>query len=221
MPPPLCLTHWDDREVVVALPPLTCDPRVVRIRLPEVSAATGQITACEDDGAISTPREPVYFPTSTPARCARLMYRGPQQQKVGGAEDGEDGGGSCYLFLALDRSRQGTAQTRPAAADGTAAGDDAPRAASETGPGLASDAKHTSPGRVSPPVVLRWKIASGDGWRAWNPEEDGKASDLKRPIPVEKLLQGQFVDAAKRFHVSIRSGLNWSRKGHLSCAAFM
>lgn len=201
--------------MLVALPPLTCDPRVVRIRLPEVDPATGLIAACYDDddngsgGGILTPREPVYFPASTPARRPRLMYRGPQQhqQRAEGVSEAGEAGGSCYLFLALDRLRHGKAPTRPTAGGASSA---------------ESDAEPSSPERVSPPVVLRWKMASGDdGWRAWNPEEDGRASDLKRPIPVEKLLQGQFVDAAKRFHVQIRSGLNWSRKGHLSCATFM
>jgi hypothetical protein len=77
-------------------------------------------------------------------------------------------------------------------------------------------------GQVSPPVVLRWKIERGngrDGWRAWDPDVDGRASDLKRNVPVWKMLRGQFVDNDKLFSVPIRSGLDWKRKGYLSCAA--
>lgn len=209
-PAPLALAHWGDREVVVALPPLTCDPRIVRVRLPEVSATAtagggggGQTAAasCADEGAVSTPRDPVYFPASAPRRGARLMYRA--EEGVAGGEDG-----SC-LYLALDALRHRHA------ADGPPAPAPAPAPAPD-----GEDAP-PPPGRVSPPVVLRWKVAPGDeGWRAWDPEEDGRASDLKRPVPIEKLLQGQFVDADKLFSVSIRGGLDWRRKGYLSCATF-
>lgn len=217
MPTPLALTHWDDREVVIALPPLTCDPRIVKIRLPEVSAATGQITACADERAIVTLRDPVYFPTSTPRRGARLMYRGDGVAKT---EDGH-----C-LYLAMDTACSadgGVASGAGAGADDASATVSGSRQAeSPRTPGPASHQEQGSlPGRVSPPVVLRWKIGPGDdGWRAWDPDEDGKASDLKRPIPIEKLLQGQFVDPDKLFSVSIRSGLDWTRKGYLSCATF-
>jgi hypothetical protein len=74
-------------------------------------------------------------------------------------------------------------------------------------------------GQASPPVVLRWKVEQGDGWRAWDPDVDGTASDLKRDVPVWKMLRGQFVDSDKLFSVPIRSGLDWRRKGYLSCAA--
>jgi hypothetical protein len=48
---------------------------------------------------------------------------------------------------------------------------------------------------------------------------DGTASDLKRDVPVWKMLRGQFVDSDKLFSVPIRSGLDWKRKGYLSCSA--
>lgn len=179
---------------------------MVKISLPEISANTNQIAACADDRAISTLRDPIYFPASTPWRGARLMYRGEKAK----AED------SSCLYLALDTLCYADAQ---AAIDASAAVDRPRRDEPPPTPGSASD-EESPPGRVGPPVVLRWKIAPGDGWRAWDAEQDTKASDLKRPIPIEKLLQGQFVDPDKRFTVPISGGLNWTFRGYLSCAIF-
>lgn len=80
---PLSLTCWSDDEVVIALPPLTCDPRNVKTQLPRLAEAT--CTAFWTLGA------PIYFPTSMPRRKARLVYRRSQGTK-----------GSEYLCLVLD-----------------------------------------------------------------------------------------------------------------------
>lgn len=205
VPTPLALTHWDDHQVIIALPPLTCDPRIIKVRLPEVSVTDGigQILACEDERAILTLCEPIYFPTSTPRRRARLMYRGDKSVRARAEDSGN------YLYLALDTL---------CSADIRAVTDDASATVVD---GVGEAESPHPPGRVSPPVVLRWKIAQGeDGWRPWKPDEDELASDLKRPVPIGKLLQGQFVDPDKRFSVSIRGGLDWTRKGFLSCATF-
>lgn len=168
---PLCLTSWSDNEVVIALPPLTCDAKIIKIEL-------------DTDPAVDTPvctlRAPIYFPTSTPRRTARLIYRGSQ-----GAKSSE------YLCLVLD----------------TVAG------VEQAGEGEAGL-------QTSGPVVLRWKIGELGGWREWEEEQDGTASDLKRGMSAWQLLKGDFVDNDKYFSVPIRSGLDWTRKGHLSCAAY-
>lgn len=163
---PLSLTHWSDNEVVIALPPLTCDPRIIKIDL--------SLT----DSSFCTLSAPIYFPTSTPRRKARLVYRGSQGSK-----------GSDYLCLALDSL-------------------------------VAADQASDEGLQMSAPVVLRWKIAELGGWRAWEDERDETASDIKRGISAWQLLKGDFVDNDKSFSVPIRSGLDWTRKGYLSCATF-
>lgn len=163
---PLSLTCWSDSEVVIALPPLTCDPRIVKIQLPRLAEATPSSSSAGADTAFWTLGAPIYFPTSTPRRKAHLVYRSSQGTK-----------GSEYLCLALD-SVEGA------------------------------------------PVVLRWKIGELGGWRAWDDEHDGTASDVTRAVTGWQLLKGDFVDNDKYFSVPIRSGLDWTRKGHLSCAAF-
>lgn len=170
----------------------------------------------EESSSIWTLRNPVYFPTSTPRRNARLMHR---EAKGGDDKD------CSYVFLALDTcvpgdampAKANAAETFPAANEQSS--DDA-----STSAAVAASQSESSPELpvVSPPVVLRWKVApgEGEGWQAWDPKVDGQASDLKRGLPIEKLLQGSFVDPDKLFSVSTRGGLNWKRKGHLSCATF-
>lgn len=202
VPLPLALTHWSDTEVIIALPPLTCDAKILKIMLPafpSVAVSGAEESSLTDDGsAITTLSNAIYFPTSTPSRGARLMYR----------NDGESGmtaGGRLYLVLdklihTVAGENNGVGQTTEGVTDISAPG----------GPDL---------GQASPPVVLRWKIAQSDGWRPWHPKVDSTASDLKRDVPVWKLLRGQFVDSDKLFSVPIRSGLDWRRKAYLSCAA--
>lgn len=210
VPLPLALTHWGETEVIVALPPLTCDPKILKIMLPVFPS--GAVTAVDetdagDGNAIVALQRAIYFPTSTPARQAHLMYR----------NDGESGiaaGGRLYLMLdklvhSAASEEDGTNRTTEGATEGSTSVDDGGRG-KIGGPDL---------GQASPPVVLRWKITQDDGWRAWDPDIDGTSSDLKRDIPVWKMLRGQFVDSDKLFSVPIRSGLDWTRKGYLSCAA--
>lgn len=161
---PLSLTCWSETEVVIALPPLTCDPRIIKIGW----------TAAKMDASWSfcTLGAPIYLPTSTCRRKAQLLYRRAQ------------GKNSDYLFLTLD--------SLPLALDGV----------------------------EQAPVVLRWKLAELGGWRVWDDERDGTASDVKRGISAWQLLKGDFVDNDKYFSVPIRSGLDWTRKAYLSCAAF-
>lgn len=210
VPLPLALTHWGDTEVIVALPPLTCDPKILKIMLPVFP--TGVVTGVDetdarDGNAIVTLQRAIYFPTSTPVRQARLMYRNDGESSMAA-------GGRLYLVLdklihSAASEEDDTNRTTEGASENSMSVDDGGRG-KIGGPDL---------GQASPPVVLRWKITQGDGWRAWDPDIDGTASDLKSEIPVWKMLKGQFVDSDKLFSVPIRSGLDWTRKGYLSCAA--
>lgn len=71
--------------------------------------------------------------------------------------------------------------------------------------------------RPPSPVIIRWKIPHGDGWRVWDSTRDEQSDSLRCGF-ASRSLRGVFVDGDKRFHVPIRSGLNWTRKAFLSCA---
>ncbi len=161
---PLAFTYWADSHVLVALPPLTCDAKIIKVALGSAG-----------DNVISTLSRPIYFPTSTPRRKARLLYRP--------GTDGKDD----YIYLALNGS--------PPKSSG---GDTSP-----------------SPYGNSPPVVVRWKVESGDGWRAWDAETDSKPDDNGGNL--WDMLRGSFVESGKCFSVPFRSGTDWRRKGYLSC----
>lgn len=80
-----------------------------------------------------------------------------------------------------------------------------------------ADSDEQVPSSTSSPVVIRWKIPHGDGWRKWDPEIDEESEDLKRGVDDARILRGDFVDGEKRFSVPIRSGLDWTRLGFLTC----
>ncbi|KAI0913046.1 hypothetical protein F4823DRAFT_102990 [Ustulina deusta] len=77
--PPFALTYWCDDHIIVALPHLTCNPKMLKIAL-----------AREASHPVSTLRNPIYFPASTPRRDARLVYRPSSKDSEG------------YVFLVLN-----------------------------------------------------------------------------------------------------------------------
>jgi hypothetical protein len=180
-PNPLALTHWADTHILVALPSLTCDPKIIKVAL-----------NCTGDSAVSTLRKPIYFPTSTPQRKPRLLYK----PGTGGKDD-------C-IYLALD------------ALIANSSGDPSLPADSAQLPGDEASSED-SPSRASPPVVLRWKVGPDGGWGAWDAETDSKSDDVKNGGNLWNVLRGSFVESEKSFSVPVRSGLDWRRKGYLSC----
>jgi hypothetical protein len=183
---PLTLTYWTEDSLLIALPPLTCDAKIIHLSLPK--------NGVYDDTGIQTLNAPIYFPSSTPHRDPRLLQRSSSNSSSGEKD--------MYLYLALGAlfppKRETTpVQHRPEAQDGTRIGRPMDQA--------------------SPPVFLRWKISQEDGWRSWDADQDSKSSDLKRETPVWEVLRGDYVDPNKPFSVPIRFGLDWTRKGYLSC----
>lgn len=162
---------------------------------------------CSAENTIMTLQRTVYFPTSTPARQARLMYRND------GESDKTSGG---RLYLVLDKLVHTVTNEDSGVVKNT---EDVTQGSTSVDNGTNGNAGGPNLGHASPPVVLRWRIAQGDGWRAWDTNLDTMSSDLKRDVPVWKMLRGQFVDSDKLFSVPIRSGLDWRRKGYLSCSA--
>ncbi|TGJ79937.1 hypothetical protein E0Z10_g8820 [Xylaria hypoxylon] len=79
MDPPFALTYWCDSYVIVALPPLTCNPKILKIALNS-----------DTSDPVLTLRNLIYFPASTPRRDARLVYRPSSKDSEG------------YIFLVLN-----------------------------------------------------------------------------------------------------------------------
>jgi hypothetical protein len=174
LPSELVLAHWSDSEVVIALPPLSCEPKIVKFGLPQIPDV-GPDTSLH----IETLQTPVYFPSSAIVSSPVLLYRHRSSSK-----DHE-------LFLALTHKKSASKSTNC----GTQV-----------------------PTSTSSPVVIRWKIPHEDGWRAWDPKVDEESEDLKRGVDEARILRGGFVDGDKRFYVPIRSGLDWTRTGYLTCS---
>jgi hypothetical protein len=67
-----------------------------------------------------------------------------------------------------------------------------------------------------PPTVMLWKLSKKD-WRDWDDIQDGQSEKLKSTHGTYSQIRGSFIAADRKFSVPIRSGLNWTRKGVLSC----
>ncbi|KAJ5746108.1 hypothetical protein N7520_011290 [Penicillium odoratum] len=168
------LAHWGDKEVVVALPSLTCEPKFIKFDLRQTRIETNS-----DEVPVQTLINPIYFPSSTVKAHPILLYRHRTSPK-----DHE-------MFLCL------TQRTEPSKAQ------------------LEDEEIEDV---TSSPVVIRWKIPHGRGWRAWDSESDGVSEDLRSDMNNYKALRGAFVDGDREFTVPIRSGLNWTRNAFLSCS---
>ncbi|KAH7359279.1 hypothetical protein B0T11DRAFT_113941 [Plectosphaerella cucumerina] len=200
LPAPFVMTYWTPEAVVVSLPPLTYNPRIVRIGL-------------EAEHGVTTPTGPIFFPASTAWRRPHLMY----------------GGGSLYLILDASSTGGGTMCVVQSRCGRPGCKNVREVKGEEKQEGGKQDGGKQQ-AVVSPPVVLRWKMTKdkeeADGeddtlaWRTWNQEEDGRSEDVKvgRSEAEElRMLRGDFV-GAKKYHVPYRSGLDWTRQGVLSCA---
>lgn len=173
LPTNIFLVHWSDNQVVVALPPLTCEPKIVKFGLSRPSDS-GPDTLW----SVETLRPPIYFPSTAIVSSPVLLYRHRSSSK------------NHEIFLAL------------------------------TGKNSTSHSANTDELTTSSapsPVVIRWRIPHEDGWRVWDSRIDEESEDLKRGGDDLRILRGGFVDDEKRFYVPIRSGLDWTRTGYLSC----
>ncbi|KAG5753659.1 hypothetical protein H9Q70_003673 [Fusarium xylarioides] len=209
LPRPYIMTNWAAEYVVLALPPLTYSPKIIRISL---SPPKGQTNTLESSSTrTSTLSHPVFFPQSTISRDPHIMYG-----------DGGSPEKDSYLYLVLDTPdpsyscTESTLRCGPGHFRGLAC------------PESACDDKRRG---VNGPVVMGWKLSSSgktgkeDGgacgeqltWREWS-DEDEASQDVKasRSATDEyELLRGDFV--GETYSVPIRSGLNWTKEGVLSC----
>ncbi|KAF4416312.1 vegetatible incompatibility HET-E-1 [Fusarium acutatum] len=213
LPRPYIMTNWTAEHVVLALPPLTYSPKIIKISL---SPPTDHISTPEDlPPRTPTLTHPVFFPQSTISPEPHIMYG-----------DGGSPEKDSYLYLVLD-----TPDPSSSCSDSTL----------RCGPGHfrvgcpASSCDDKKRG-INGPVVMGWKLLGrgkagkadeGENyravsekqltWREWS-DEDEVSEDVKasRSATDEyKLLRGDFV--GETYSVPIRSGLNWTKEGVLSC----
>jgi len=67
---PLILTYWTPEYLYVALPPLSCNPKILRLRHPH-----GEYSEKPASESFETLRDPVYFPYSVPYRNPQIIVR--------------------------------------------------------------------------------------------------------------------------------------------------
>ncbi|KAF1989338.1 hypothetical protein K402DRAFT_401992 [Aulographum hederae CBS 113979] len=187
---PCIITSWRDDTLILALPPLGCSPKVVRVSLP--TSASGETDYVKGGvGEIQVLKAPIYFPSSTPYRRPRLAVLGSETFDSGAGKQAEQE----HLTLILDSDTSSSSSF-----------------SSSTNP-----PSNCSP---LPPTLMTWPVTSRGGWRSWSAEEDGTSEDLKLlgKGHAYEVLRGSFVDREKRFSVPIRSGLDWRKKAYVSCA---
>ncbi|KAF2003040.1 hypothetical protein P154DRAFT_520394 [Amniculicola lignicola CBS 123094] len=75
---PLILTFWDTTHIYIALPPLSCNAKIVRLRIPSGDYNNGK----DIKGDIETLTAPIYLPYSTPYRNPELHVLESSQQQI-------------------------------------------------------------------------------------------------------------------------------------------
>ncbi|KAF4339897.1 vegetatible incompatibility het-E-1 [Fusarium beomiforme] len=208
LPQPYIMTNWTAEHLVLALPPLSYSPKIIRISL--VSSRDQE----DLSSRVSTLTYPIFLPQSTISRNPHIMYC-----------DGSSPEKDSYLYLVLDTPE-------PSCPDSTL----------RCGPGhfresgCPENSFNDQRTEMSGPVVMGWRMLgsgktrkTGDdekegsgseekyAWRDWK-DDDLVSEDLltKRSAADEyQMLRGDFV--GETYSVPIRSGLNWTKVGVLTC----
>ncbi|KAG4279932.1 hypothetical protein FPRO06_11265 [Fusarium proliferatum] len=211
---PYIMTTWTAECVILTLPPLNYSPKVIKI--PLWPRKGGAVTSEDVPMVISTLTNPIFFPQSTVSRNPHIMYC-----------DGSPRDDDSYLYLILDNPdassscRESTLRCGPGHFRG-----------SENDQATCNDKRAKACG----PVVMGWKIvgtrkaSSADAhksaesdtqeihaWREWR-DEDQSSEDVKAKRSASdefRILRGEFV--GETYSVPIRSGLDWTREGFLTC----
>ena len=205
------VTEWTAENIIVALPPLTYSPKIIKLSL---TMLTSQDSSSQPANPVATLDVPIYFPKSSVSRNPHIRYW-----------DGTSKQEDCLLYLIMDTpsSDESLPEKRPSCGPGQVL-------SLENSPGI-SGKKETV---VSPPVVMRWKVPSKVGqnksddgrgastetqsWRKWDQVLDGLSDDVKAEVVAQyeqQRLRGEFI--GNSFSVPIRSGLDWTRKAFLTC----
>lgn len=65
----IVLTYWSSKHVYVALPPLNCRPKVIRLKLPEDLESDTSTVA-----VFQTLKNPIYLPSTTLKQSVQMVY---------------------------------------------------------------------------------------------------------------------------------------------------
>jgi len=191
---PYTLSRWDDDHLILCLPFLSCNPKIVRFDLQDIRDEAESIRTSGQDpmvttsatGHVKTLAKQVHFPSSTPNRRPRLLYRSARSANR-----------SDVLVLALDARRP-------------------------LDDGSSGDSSRGDSSSTNLPVMLEWKLggrdAEGGAWRPWDEHVDGNEMELAGQWRTYERLRGTFMRSDQRLQVVIRSGVNWTRKAFLSCS---
>lgn len=189
---PLALTAWTPENVYVALPPLSCNAKILRFRL----RGQSEEEDLPKSRSFQTLRDPAYFPYSTP-------YRNPQFKVIEPKPD--ENKSKQTLILALDAQFQSISTSSSSSSDHGEIDD------------WSSSTNSSSRVMREQPALLALNLDSDADWRDFF-TDDERSQELRDNKWSYNVLRGSFLDADKRFNVPIRSGLDWTRKGFLSCA---
>ncbi|KAH7125546.1 hypothetical protein B0J11DRAFT_308728 [Dendryphion nanum] len=208
---PFILTDWCDSLLYIAFPPLSCNSKIVRIRLgTKIPMEDGDALEQqkeenteqeEDEPQIQTLIEPVFFPFST-------LYRHPRLRFIGRKPT------SRHLTMAL--ILEAKPKPQPANPSQCTPPPFSSRSSTKTPPPSKSNAHDQ--GLDTPPTVLLWNVHAKKDWRAWDQDTDVKDKGVVDRESRYEMLRGGFLAKNKRFEVTARSGLDWRRQAFLSCA---
>ena len=181
-------TYWGPKYIYIALPPLSCKPKLVRFPLPQESTNLDS----SHPAIFQTLKTPIYFPAQTPTRKPKIAIH----EHTVPSTDGSKPKKRDLLVLVLNSSSPCSPSSSPPSKD------------SPQSPKEEEDAS---------PDIFTWTISKKDGWRDWNTSIDERTAELEQEEEEYRRLRGSFVSEEQKFNVPIRSGLDWRRKAFLSC----
>ncbi|KAI1751528.1 hypothetical protein F4782DRAFT_547520 [Xylaria castorea] len=187
---PFILTAWVSDYVYVALPPLSCNPKVVRMPLRKQGQINSSISS-----TCQTLRKPIFFPSSTPDRQPRLclVSQTDEQDKL-------------VLTLAGQSILSNTENDTPFITTTT----DTPTFFGKCATRIRDDIPQD-------PIRMSWSVDHVADWRDWNGTTDGKSERYESKKARISQLRGSYTNIDQSFPVLIRSGLDWRTKRFVSC----
>ncbi|KAI1735277.1 hypothetical protein F4680DRAFT_435961 [Xylaria scruposa] len=184
---PFVLTAWMPDYVYVALPPLSCNPKVVRMSLQAQDQTNSGISS-----TFQTLRKPIFFPSSTLDRHPRLRISQTDERDK--------------LVLTLAGQLSNTENdTRSSTTT-----DDAPTFFGKCIRPICDNIPQD-------PVRMSWSVGHVEDWRDWNSTTDAKSELYESTEARIKQLRGSYTKVDQRFPVLISSGLDWRTKRIISC----
>jgi NACHT domain len=210
----MILTSWSQEYLYIALPPISFNPKIIRLRHTLTTYSSSKISSSPLISSTSpTTSTSLTSPTiSTSSTLSRSSSRLPTNDYVRSSFQTLRNP-VFFPFTTPDRNPRLTVLHYPKSETSLILSLDAEMS-------QATDKDTNSFIMRQPPTLMIWPLSSkqNEDWRDWDDAIDEQSEKLRQGNHTYEKLRGSFVASDRRFTVPIRSGLDWTRKAFLSCS---